>query len=74
MYLTPRVLITLLVTASVAMAQQTFTERMNARFEKRAPLVGDILPNVSGFTADGVPFAFDADYGKVTVLVFGCLT
>ncbi len=57
-----------------ATAQQSFTERMNARFEKKPPLVGDTLPDASGFTADGKPFTLASDRGKLTVLVFGCLT
>ena len=54
--------------------QQSFTERTNARHSKQAPLVGDPLPDATGHTADGAPFALREDRGSLTVLVFGCLT
>ena len=63
-----------LVSSSEATAQQSFTERMNARHAKQAPLVGDTVPDASGFTLDGEPFALKADRGNLTVIVFGCLT
>lgn len=70
----PRITSTLLATVAVAAAQQSFTERMNARFLEKPPLVGEVLPDARGFTADGEPFALADDRGHVTVLVFGCLT
>lgn len=70
---TLRLGLVLLATVAVA-AAQSFTERMNSRFERQPPLVGESLPEAIGHTADGKPFALSADRGNMTVLVFGCLT
>lgn len=48
--------------------------RLNGRFDSSAPKIGDTLPDVSGFTADGRPFKLRTLRGQYTVLVFGCLT
>ncbi len=63
-----------IATVAAAAAQTTFTERMNARHLTQPPLVGATLPDASGFTAEGKPFALRDDRGHTTVLVFGCLT
>ena len=68
------VLLAMLAATTFAPAQQSFTERMNARFLQKPPLVGESLPETSGFTADGKPFALAEDRGQLQVLVFGCLT
>jgi len=64
----------LVLLASTACAQQTFVERMNARFEDQHPRVGEPLPDATGLTADGAPFSLAETRGKWTVLVTGCLT
>lgn len=38
------------------------------------PAVGDVLPDVSAYDADGKSFKLRSVKGKYTVLVFGCLT
>ena len=39
-----------------------------------SPQVGDPVPAVSGFDADGSPFEMTRLAGKHAVIVFGCLT
>ncbi|MCR9247791.1 MAG: hypothetical protein NXI31_22415 [bacterium] len=68
------VVLATVLSAGAAFAQQTMTERMNAGFEKRAPQVGDELPDAKGFELTGEPYALRGDRGHLTVLVFGCLT
>ena len=55
-------------------AQQSFVEGMNERFKGQSPNAGEMLPDASGFHADGTPFALKDTRGKLTVLVTGCLT
>ncbi|RMG35940.1 MAG: hypothetical protein D6725_11510 [Planctomycetota bacterium] len=43
-------------------------------FERSAPAVGALVPDVKGYTADGKPFSMRDLKGQYTVLVFGCLT
>ena len=42
--------------------------------ERSLPEVGDPLPDVAGFDAEGHPFELTRLRGKYTVIVFGCLT
>lgn len=48
--------------------------RLNGRFDSSAPKIGEALPAVSGFTAEGRPLNLKVLRGQYTVLVFGCLT
>jgi len=48
--------------------------RLNQRFSRESPAVGDRLPHVSGYDAEGRPFELENLQGSYTVLVFGCLT
>lgn len=43
-------------------------------FERNAPAIGSMIPDVRGYTADGKPFSLRDLKGQYTVLVFGCLT
>ena len=45
-----------------------------ANFERTAPKVGDVLPDVSGYDAEGREFKLSSLKGNYSVLVFGCLT
>ena len=65
---------TLPLLSAAAQEARTMTDRMNARFADKAPRVGDALPDAEGFTAAGEPFALSALRGRLSVLVFGCLT
>ena len=47
---------------------------MNARFLEADPKIGEPIPDVSLFTAEGDEFNLAAVKGSYTVLVFGCLT
>ena len=47
---------------------------LNRRFEARGPAVGEMVPDVSFFDADGNKLSLHSLKGKYTVLVFGCLT
>ena len=49
-------------------------EQVRIRFAARSPKVGELLPDVSAFDADGKPFKLSSLKGQYTVLVFGCLT
>ncbi len=48
--------------------------QLQTRFEATSPDVGESLPDVSLFDADGKPFHLRNLKGDYTVLVFGCLT
>lgn len=47
---------------------------LEVRFEREAPQIGDPLPDVTAFDADGNEFHLRSLKGNYTVLVFGCLT
>ncbi|MFN3241642.1 MAG: hypothetical protein ACE37K_09040 [Planctomycetota bacterium] len=47
---------------------------MNRRFATTSPKAGEMLPDATGFTMRGEPFALRDTRGKLTVLVTGCLT
>ena len=44
------------------------------RFAKAAPKVGDLVPDLTAYDADGKEFKLQSLEGHYTVLVFGCLT
>ncbi|MEE8349659.1 MAG: hypothetical protein V3R94_08825 [Acidobacteriota bacterium] len=45
-----------------------------AAFERSAPKVGAVLPEISGYQVDGQEFNLRSLKGNYSVLVFGCLT
>lgn len=45
-----------------------------ANFERTAPKVGELLPDASGYDAEGNEFKLSSLKGSYSVLVFGCLT
>ena len=47
---------------------------MVGQFNQSAPAVGETLPLIEGFDANGNPWNTAQLKGKHTVLVFGCLT
>ena len=49
-------------------------EGVNRGFEASAPKIGELLPDVAGFDADGNEFRLRSLRGHYSVLVFGCLT
>ena len=49
-------------------------ERLSRRFNETSPPLGELLPDVSGYTADGKPVSLRGLDGDFKVLVFGCLT
>ena len=51
-----------------------FQGGMMNRFEESAPQVGDKLPDVELFDAQGQPLRLSSLKGSYTVLVLGCLT
>ncbi|MEO8272271.1 MAG: deiodinase-like protein, partial [Aureliella sp.] len=52
---------------------QNLIER-EAEFLDTVPLVGELLPEVTVYSADGTPFDTSKLRGHYTVLTFGCLT
>ena len=61
----------------VAAQQRTpFSGRqaMQQRFDRAAPELGAILPDLRAHDEQGNAFALRAQRGQYTVLVFGCLT
>ena len=60
------------------MAQPPSPESMRARLQRRfdatSPDVGEPVPDVTLFDADGKPFSLRRLKEHYTVLVFGCLT
>ena len=69
-----RVFPLLLALASAATAQQSMVDGMNRRFASQSPKAGETLPDATGFTMAGEPFALKDTRGKLAVLVTGCLT
>jgi len=58
-------------------ARDASTQRQRgprANFERTAPKVGEALPDVTGYDAEGKEFKLSRLKGSYTVLVFGCLT
>ena len=49
-------------------------QALNRNFGNRGPAVGETVPDVSFFDADGKKLSLHSLKGKYTVLVFGCLT
>ncbi|MDA2937964.1 peroxiredoxin family protein [Acidobacteria bacterium AH-259-A15] len=49
-------------------------ERVVGQFLEKAPKIGEVLPDVEAFDADGKPFRLGSLKGHYTVLVLGCLT
>ena len=49
-------------------------DQVNNRFTNRSPKIGQPLPDVSAYDADGKPFKLSSLKGQYTVMVFGCLT
>ena len=68
------VMAVVLVTSSgMLFAQQRMQEREQEFLESK-PLIGDPLPEVTVYAADGTPFKTSDLRGQYTVLTFGCLT
>ena len=66
-----------LACAGLASAQEREADartRVQNDFDSRAPKVGDSLPDVELYAADGKSFQLRSLRGQYTVLVFGCLT
>ncbi|MFV1967199.1 MAG: hypothetical protein ACC628_17355 [Pirellulaceae bacterium] len=59
---------------SAKKAAESPRERVIRRFESKAPGIGDPLPDITVFDADGNEFPLQSLRGDYTVLVFGCLT
>lgn len=55
-------------------SSQSRRNQFTRRFEASTPKLGDPLPDLAGYTADGVPLNLRSLRGQHTVLVFGCLT
>ena len=49
-------------------------DRLNRRFNESSPDIGELVPDVAGYTADGKPVSLRSLEGDFKVLVFGCLT
>jgi hypothetical protein len=49
-------------------------ERVDRAFERNAPAVGEPLPDIAAYDADGGVFRLSSLKGRPAVLVFGCLT
>lgn len=67
-----------MVAGAVAHAQErpaeSPREQVQRRFDANSPAIGELLPDVSGYDAQGKPFRLASLKGSHTVLVFGCLT
>ena len=65
---------TICVTPVRKLPVKEFADRYDERFRTMKPLVGEMLPAVKAWDANGEEFDFAQARGKYTVLVFGCLT
>lgn len=61
-----------LATTVPAAAQEA--NKADDAFTQRSPRVGEPIPDLVAFDADGKPFPLSKLRGNYTVLVFGCLT
>lgn len=59
------------VTAEPAAAQR---QKSDKAFERQSPGIGEPMPDVTAYDAEGRPFRLRDLKGHYTVLVFGCLT
>lgn len=64
----------LIVSPVGASAQAQRMQQREQAFLKEKPRVGEQLPNVTVYSADGTPFNTAGLRGHYTVLTFGCLT
>lgn len=55
-------------------AGRTTRGGLNSSFERSAPKVGELLPDIKALDADGKPLELRSLKGHYSVLVFGCLT
>ncbi len=65
--------------ACLSLASTLFAQRQNLKereddFATTRPLLGERLPDVGIYTAEGTPFQTSSLKGHYTVLTFGCLT
>ena len=67
-----------LLAATAAHGQQAAgespRERVDRAFERNAPAVGEPLPDLAAYDAEGRAFRLSSLKGRPAVLVFGCLT
>jgi hypothetical protein len=49
-------------------------ERVNSSFDRTSPSIGEMIPDVAGYDAQGKQVRLRDLRGHHTVLVFGCLT
>ncbi|MBL8892894.1 MAG: hypothetical protein JNL67_23150 [Planctomycetaceae bacterium] len=67
-----------LETVSPIFAQQSSRElprnAVDTGFNRKSPDVGELIPNLTAYRADGSQVRLRDLHGKHTVLVFGCLT
>ncbi|MCB9875000.1 MAG: hypothetical protein H6821_12555 [Planctomycetaceae bacterium] len=61
------------MTTCVAVGQNTRDGVMQG-FDRKAPAVGEKLPDLNAYNAAGEPVQLGSLKGNYTVLVFGCLT
>jgi hypothetical protein len=59
---------------SKANTSESSRDRLSRRFNDASPKLGELLPDVGGYTADGQPVRLRSLKGDYKVLVFGCLT
>ncbi len=59
---------------SKANKSESGRDRLSRRFNDASPKLGELLPDVGGYTADGKPVRLRSLQGDYKVLVFGCLT
>jgi len=70
------VLLLVFAGANFASAQNPGSSRqgVNSRFDLNSPKVGEQLPNLKAYDAEGNTIRLGQLKGDYTVLVFGCLT
>ena len=53
---------------------QSGRSQVSTAFKRSSPGIGEAIPDVTVYTADGKKFSTSQLKGSYTVLVFGCLT
>jgi cytochrome oxidase Cu insertion factor (SCO1/SenC/PrrC family) len=67
-------LLSVLLTGLVVGPVSAQPSKEDPEWVKKAPTVGDALPDLTVYTADGKEFKTSSLRGHYTVLAFGCLT
>lgn len=67
-------LLSMLVTGIIVGPASAQPSKEDPEFLKKSPTIGEVLPDLTVYSADGKEFKTSSLRGHYTVLSFGCLT